>query len=104
MIIIKDIIHYGKDNHYHKILTDVVNDNRISPLALKLLIVLQNCNSRRYKPSIASLASQLDVNERTLDRAVSELKKYGYLESSSTKDQKNRHNTVWNIHQIPIKK
>ena len=104
MIILKDIIHYGKENTYHKILTSVVNDKRISPLALKLLIILQNSNTKRFRPTIKSLAKQLNISERTVDRTVEELKQYGYLESSSNETIKNRINTIWNIHQIPIKK
>lgn len=56
-----------------------------------------NFNSKLYHPSIKSLAKQFNVEPRTIDRAVHELKTYGYLTSSGSK-----HNTIWNIHPVPI--
>ena len=95
MKIIKDIVPYNKEFPFARVHTVVLNDNRISPLAFRLFCVLVNCNPYRYKPTIKSLAKQFNVNTRTIDRAVAELKKYGYLKSSGT-----RKDTVWNIHPI----
>ena len=97
MKIIKDTVPYNSNNPFARIHTKILNDVRISPLAFRLLCVLVNCNQRTYKPTIKSLSKQFKVDTRTIDRAVAELKSYGYITSSGTMK-----NTVWNIHPITL--
>jgi DNA-binding MarR family transcriptional regulator len=97
MIIRKDLVPYNKNMKYGRFYTKILDDNRISPMAFRLLCVLMNCNTSRYHPTIKSLAKQFNVESQKIDRAVKELKKYGYLTSTGT-----RTNTVWNIHPITV--
>lgn len=97
MVIIKDNINYSNVK-FGRFVNALLDDNRISPLAFRLMCRLMNCNSKLYHPTIKSLAKQFNVDTNTIDRAVKELKRFGYLVSSG-----NKHNTVWNIHPIPIK-
>lgn len=94
MNIIKDKIDYSNVK-YGRYTNSLINDKRISPLAFKLMCILMNCNPILYHPTIKSLGKQLNVNIWTVNRAVKELKRYGYLESHG-----DRHNTEWTIHPL----
>lgn len=97
MKIVKDKVDYNEHFPYDKIHTKIVDDNRISALAFRIFIVLVNCDEHKYKPSIKSLSKQFGVKSRTIDRAVAQLKSYGYITASGT-----RKDTTWYIHPITV--
>jgi DNA-binding MarR family transcriptional regulator len=100
MKIIKAEMLFKKDFGRYK--NELIADNSISPLALRIILILTNCNTsgkNPYTPSIKSLAKQLNESESNIDRAVKELKSQGYLESQGKKE-----NTVWKVTQTPEKK
>jgi len=100
--ILKDSIVFGKDNHYAKVLNTLVMDTRISPIAFRLMVIISNCNSKKFKPSIEGFAKQLNVNSKTIDSAVMQLKQYGYISVYDESVNDSKKHVVWNVHQIPL--
>ena len=89
----------NKGMKYKRISDFALEDNRLSPFARLFLIVLVNWDKNpkaRFKPNITFFAKKFNTSNRTIDRAVSELRKYGYLHTFGKKE-----NTVWEIHEMP---
>ena len=93
----KIVKHIAKhDKHWVMIQTRIVYDKRLSPMALKLLLHLLICNNKEYFPTIHRIAKQFDVSTNSIDRAVTTLKKAGYLQSYGK-----RKDVTWHIWEQP---
>jgi hypothetical protein len=94
MRIIKHIAKH--DKFWITIQTRIVYDQRLSPLALKLLLHLLICNVEKYKPTVKNIAKQFSESERNMYRAIAQLKSAGYLVSTGKKN-----NCIWNVYECP---
>lgn len=88
-------VKYGKVHNYNRMLKSVQYDNRISPLAR--LVHLTMLESNNYKPTLNRIAKQYEVSPRQLDNIIVELKKFGYIVSSGSKEH-----TVYDVYAIPV--
>lgn len=101
MLIYHDPVLYDKNNKYIRTFNHIHFDNRLSAMARLLFPVIHNWDVKsqsKRRPSIKSLSTQFGVCTDVIDRAVIELKKYGYLTSTN-----NREFTVWWTHPYPDK-
>ena len=88
---------YKFSKGFGKCLNKTALDKNLTPLAFRLYFIISTCNPDEFKPSVSLLALMLDVSTATLDLAISNLKKYGYLESYGIKN-----NTVWKVKYKPM--
>jgi DNA-binding transcriptional regulator YhcF (GntR family) len=91
------LINKRVQKQWHTLEIDTWYDYKISAFARLLLGTL--INSTNYKPTIKRLAKQYHTSESTINRAIKELKKYGYLISENEENY-----TIWTVYEIPIKK
>jgi len=104
ILIKKRVVHNKK--HPFRILTNrAFYDKRLTPMAKILLQHLLGCTEKKYTPTIPQIAKQFNVSESTVDRAVSNLVKYGYMTSvcvGSVKTGKKVNKTMsWHIYELP---
>ncbi len=99
MIIKRDKIKYGGefDVKYDKIPTLIKYDNRLTFFERILMMNFSSCSESKYTPTIKSLSKQFDVSENTTDKAISNLKEFGYISTSGKRD-----NTIIHIHPSPL--
>jgi len=100
----KRVMHDKK--HPFRILTNrAFYDKRLTPMAKILLQHLLGCTEKKYTPTIPQIAKQFNVSESTVDRAISNLVKYGYMTSvcvGSVKSGKKVNKTSsWHIYELP---
>jgi len=98
MIITKDKVKYGKQGEkFDLIPSAITNDKRLAFIEFKLMVIFCNSSEKKYTPSINSLAKQLDVDAKTIDKALKNLKAFGYIHTSGSSRC-----TTLHVHQIPI--
>jgi len=99
MIIKRDKIKYGTTNDikYDKVPTSIKYDNRLTFFERLLMINFSSCSEAKYTPTIKSLSNQFDVDKKVVERAMVNLKKFGYIFTEGK-----RENTIIYIHPIPI--
>jgi len=88
----KEFFRKGNKDKFVIVDKDAFLDQRLSLLARFILITLNDCNVKKFHPSINSLASQFNVSDTTIDNSIRELKKYDYLKSEGS-----RNATTWTI-------
>lgn len=69
-----------KFNHYTRVPTKIIRDEKLSLCGFKILISLISC-SKKFEPSMSWLTNTVGVSENTLEKGVKQLKDLGYLES-----------------------
>ena len=99
-LVVKRRILHDKENHYRILTNKTFYDGRLSPLSKILLMHLLGKHSKDYNFSIPQLAKVLSTSNSSIDRSVSELKKYGYLTSTSIGGKKNGIQSWW-IFELP---
>lgn len=99
MKINRDKIKYGGDFDvkYDKVPSLIKYDNRLTFFERILMINFSSCSEEKYTPTIKSLSKQFDVSETTTDKAISNLKEFGYISTSGKRD-----NTIICIHPSPL--
>lgn len=98
MKIIKDEVKYGKNGQrYNLVPSNLTADNKLALIEFKLMVVLCGASEKKYTPTIISLAKQFDVSSNTIDRAMKNLKTYGYIHTTGC-----RKGTVLHVHPIPL--
>ena len=73
----------------------ILHNKKISPLACRLQLVLLT-STKTFKTDTDRLAKQFGVSPSTLDRAISELRKSGYLKSYGKKEK-----CIWHVYDSP---
>jgi len=97
MLIVKE---YAKKDKWGWMPNNVRNDMRISGDAYRLLDILWNCNNipnkgqKAFTPSVKSLATIFKVTTRTIDRLISELKEFGYITTTGSRNNTTLHVNV----------
>jgi len=84
-----------------KAITTIQNDKRLSGLEFRLVHALIKCNPNKYFPTKNTLASQFDVSTRTIQRALNNLREYGYISTHRINHCNDNNNTFLHVHPKP---
>ena len=89
------------DEGYTLINNDIINDERLSSGAFRLLAFMLSC-SDSWKFSIKGLAHCLELSERTITDRITELRLAGYVEQKRLTNERGQIiGCEWYVYEVP---
>lgn len=97
------MIHRAEHNEdFTRLQNELIRDSRLSDRAFRILVFMFSC-SDDFVFSVKGLAHLLEMPERTVSKAITELKKLGYIEQKRQVGERGRFlPNVWDVHEIPF--
>jgi len=87
---------------FTRLQNELIRDSRLSDRAFRILVFMFSC-SDDFVFSVKGLAHLLEMPERTVSKAITELKKLGYIEQKRQVGERGRFlPNVWDVYEIPF--